>query len=323
MTGKSKTVVFAGGGTVMGFGLIGLGFAGGYILSLQENLPKEIIARSDVSAQVEEIRAIDIADPNEAAPTYSVRPVADVAADGKLPTIVEVSHQDAVLAFRSSVPLACSVVYGKTPDFGMIATDLDMDGGGHTEHGPVLTGLEPETDYYYRVQGTAADGTIYAGETEHFRTTALPIVGASDSAPQNLARLGQETRIVAVSSNYAGAANDQNWGVNQAFDGNDRTAWSSNGDGDDAYLTMDFGGPVVVSSVDVWTRTMADGTAQIASFTLTGDDGIVHGPFHLPDASQAYTFEIALETTQIRFDVESSSGGNTGLLEFAVLGSRL
>ena len=119
---------------------------------------------------------------------------------------------------------------------------------------------------------------------------------------------------------YIIAGTIQTWGVNQAFDGNVRSAWSSDGDGDDVYVTVDLGSVATVTAVEVWTRTMSDGTAQILSFTLTGDDGVLLGPFELPDAAQAYRFEVAMETKTLRLDAATSTGGNTGLIEFAVLG---
>jgi hypothetical protein len=134
--------------------------------------------------------------------------------------------------------------------------------------------------------------------------------------------LGQGAAIKAVSSNYGGVANDQRWGVNQAFDSDTRSEWSSNGDGDEAFFEVDLGGLSHVTAVELWSRTMSDGSAQVYSFTLTGDDGIVLGPYLVPDVHQAHMFELDLETTSLRFDVGDSSGGNTGLVEFRVLGER-
>jgi len=68
--------------------------------------------------------------------------------------------------------------------------------------------------------------------------------------------------------------------------------------------------------VEVWTRTMSDGTAQIFAFTLTTDTGEVLGPFTLQDAEKAYRFEVAATARSLRLDVVESSGGNTGLVEF-------
>jgi hypothetical protein len=128
-------------------------------------------------------------------------------------------------------------------------------------------------------------------------------------------------RVVAVSSNFGGAANDGTWGANSAIDGNRGTAWSSNGDGNDAFIEVELAEPAQVYAVEVWTRSMSDGTAQILAFTLTTDTGNVLGPFELADATEPYRFDIDVVTQSLRLDVVDSSGGNTGLVEFAVYGT--
>ncbi|MEQ8248941.1 MAG: fibronectin type III domain-containing protein [Alphaproteobacteria bacterium] len=104
---------------------------------------------------------------------FGVRSIAEVT-DGELPAATEVTHRDAVLRFRSSIPLACSVVYGETTAFGHIAVDQDMDGGAHQNHHPLMANLRPNTTYHFRVQGVAADGRVFVGETQTFRTLAAP-----------------------------------------------------------------------------------------------------------------------------------------------------
>jgi hypothetical protein len=247
--------------------------------------------------------------------TSEIQSLEDVTA-GEPPQIVDITDADAVLIFESSIPLACSVVYGTTPDYGQIAVDQDMNGGAHTDHHPLLLGLEPDTEYHYRVQGTAADGTLYVGEDGTFRT--LP---AQETTEVNVASLQAGARVVAASSNFGGAANDGTWGANSAIDGNRGTAWSSNGDGNDAFIEIELAEPAQVYAVEVWTRSMSDGTAQVLAFTLTTDRGDVLGPFELADAAEPYRFDIDVVTHSLRLDVVDSSGGNTGLVEFAVYGT--
>lgn len=244
-----------------------------------------------------------------------IRPLEEVYTNSA-PQITDVTASDAILRFDSSRPLACSVIYGETTGYGMIAIDQDMDGGAHTDHHPILTGLEPDTDYHYRLQGTAADGTIYVSEDMTFSTPAQEV-----DAEVNLASLQAGASIITVSSNFGDAANEETWGANSAIDGNRATAWSSNGDGNDAFIEIRLAEPARLHAVEVWTRTMSNNTAQIFSFTLTIDTGEVLGPFTLDDAEQSYRFEVDVVANSLRLDVMESNGGNTGLIEIAVYGT--
>lgn len=247
-------------------------------------------------------------------PAVEFRPLDEVSPSGP-PQIVDITDTDAILVFESGIPLACAVVYGTTTDYGQISVDQDMGGGAHTDHRPLLHSLEPDTEYHYRVQGTAADGTFYIGEDATFRTSPATKDGAL-----NLASLEAGARVIAVSSNFGGAANDEAWGADSAIDGNRATAWSSAGDGDDAFIEVALAGQADLDAVEVWTRAMSDGSAQILAFTLTTDSGEVLGPFELTSASEPERFEISTTTGSLRLDVVESSGGNTGLVEFAAYG---
>lgn len=244
----------------------------------------------------------------------SVRSIDEVA-DGPMPQIVVAGPTEAVLEFQSSIPLACSVVFGETPDFGFIATDSDMAGGAHTDHHPVLAGLKADTEYFYRVQGAGADGTLFVGEVQTFRTPP-----ESENVAINLASLAAGARVGAVSSNFGGAQDNEPWGAEGAVDQTRTTAWSSWGDGDDAFIEIILAEEAFVHEVSLWTRTMTDGTAQILSFTVTTDQGTVFGPFTLPDGDSPYWFPIDDVASSLRIDVVESTGGNVGLIEFGAFG---
>lgn len=231
--------------------------------------------------------------------------------EGEPPRIVDISANDARLTFTSSIPLACFVVYGPSPAFGSVATDPNMNGGAIIEHNPILRNLTANTQYYYRVQGTDAQGKLYWQPVNTFTTNA------ADSTSENLLSLNNGAIISAVSSNFGGAANNQSWGANSAIDDSRSTAWSSAGDGDNAFIEVTLAQPEHIDHIAVWSRSMSDGSAKIFSFTISIDNSEVLGPFTLPDTQQAYLFPIDRVTDSLRLDVVSSSGGNTGLIEFS------
>lgn len=223
------------------------------------------------------------------------------------PTVaVDPSGTSATVTVRTEVELACAVVYGRNGDVGEgIATDSDMGGGAHTDHAAVLTGLRPDTEYTYRLQGSGADGRPYRSEPLTFRT---PAAGAPAAAGGNVA-LGAE--VVEVSSEFS-----DGFAGELAVDGNAGTAWSSAGDGDDAFLTLDLGAVTEVSGIGFRSRAMDDGTSIVESFTVTVDGGAVLGPF---DAGQGpAVHEVELRGRQLRFDADTTTGGNTGAAEIEV-----
>ncbi|MCP4380164.1 MAG: hypothetical protein GY798_01855, partial [Hyphomicrobiales bacterium] len=84
------------------------------------------------------------------------------------------------------------------------------------------------------------------------------------------------------------------------------------------FIEIELAQPTHVGEISVWTRSMSDGTAQILHFTVTTDQGTVHGPFELPDSGKPYRFMIDEEASSVRLDVVKSTGGNVGLVEFSV-----
>ncbi len=229
--------------------------------------------------------------------------------------VLDVTSSSARLNFVGTVPLACTVVYGTTEAFGSAAVDTTMNGGALVEHNPVLRGLQPDTQYTYRLQGSGEDGTFYVSAIGTFRT---PPASAEPSA--NLLAPGNGAQVVTVSSSYGGGADDSAWGILKAFDDDPNTEWSSDGDGDAASFAVRLGARSHITQVTLRSRQMSDGTARILSFTVTADDGATYGPFATPDAAQTYTFDVDFTATLLRFNVVTSSGGNTGLRDFAVFG---
>jgi hypothetical protein len=245
--------------------------------------------------------------------SVSIRPLEDVTESAV--QILDITSSSARLNFIGKIPLACTVVYGTKTDFGSAAVDTNMNGGAIVEHNPLLLKLEPDTEYFYRVQGSGEDGTLYVSEISTFRT--LP---QSTAAVENLLSPENGGQIVGVSSNFGGQPNDGSWGLLNAFDGNDNTAWASNGDGDNAWFEVQLAQRSHVTRIEFWSRVMSDKTSEIFEFTVTTDTGEVYGPFKVDDAEQAYSFDVDFVATSLRFEVVSSSGGNTGAREVAVYG---
>jgi hypothetical protein len=74
---------------------------------------------------------------------------------------------------------------------------------------------------------------------------------------------------------------------------------------------------MIISGVGFRTREMSDGTSITTSFTVTAD-GTTYGPFA---AGPGLAVGLADFRGQvIRFDVETSTGGNTGAVEVEVYG---
>ena len=137
------------------------------------------------------------------------------------PEVVEIRPRSAVVLAITDVDVVCGVSYGPTTDYGMIATDQDMVGGGHRDHHPLLTGLEPDTEYHFTVGGVGPDGTVYRGRDFTFRTP--PADAASEASGQNLALTSSGAAIGGVISNFGGGPVDGAWGANNAIDGDPGT----------------------------------------------------------------------------------------------------
>jgi len=246
--------------------------------------------------------------------TVTLKPI-DQLLNSELVVTTFANDGSASLPIETSIPVACSVVYGQTPEFGSLSVDLDMNGGTHTLHNPLLTNLEPETSYYFRVQGIDDAGVIYLSEVMTFTTPPR-----NTSAVTNLASPELGAEVIGYSSAFGGADVDENWGADSAFDGSSNTAWSSDGDGDNAWIEVRLAQRSHIERIAFWSREMSDGTAQVFEFNVTNEAGETYGPFTLQDASQLYEFEVDFEAITLRFDVVNSSGGNTGAIEIGVYG---
>ncbi|MDA1349648.1 MAG: discoidin domain-containing protein [Chloroflexi bacterium] len=262
------------------------------------------------------------------------RPLADILVSG--PTFPDPGPESVTLLLETSIPVACAAVYGKTTAYGGLATDIDMAGGGHSDHHPLLTGLEPDTEYHVMLQGVGSDGTLYQSGDYTFRTSAAvaksvgsdPVSArpaatppAASARPQgdNLALSENGARVSAVSSNYGGGDNDSTYGAGMAIDGSPDTEWSSDGDGDGAWIELRLAGETRVKTIGLRTRTMGS-SAQLFAFKVIADGGKSYGPFEVPDASGVHYYATDFTASRLRFEAVTTSGGNTGAVEIEVYG---
>jgi len=181
------------------------------------------------------------------------------------------------------------------------------------EHEVPLEDLAPNTAYFVTGFVTDPADNTFTSPVIEFTTEA----GAAVDDLVNVAALSRGSTVSAVSSNFGGGANDSTWGANNAFDDQMATEWSSNGDGDDAYIEVDLGTSTSFAVVGFRSRKMVDGTSIIEKFQLVLDDTTTLGPFDSPDPDVRYVFELDGVTSArtIRLEALETSGGNAGIKE--------
>ena len=99
------------------------------------------------------------------------------------------------------------------------------------------------------------------------------------------------------------------------LDGDLSTEWSSAGDGDDAYITIDLGQTREVAAFEFITRSMADGSATTLAYSVVVDGGDRYGPFEAGTPAVPALQSLPLEGRILRFEMEATTGGNTGAME--------
>ena len=166
--------------------------------------------------------------------------------------------------------------------------------------------------YFFQVQGSTADGTLYQSELDTFTVPEVDAGAATDTTAatdlgQNLAL---SASITDVSSEFSDA-----WVAANAIDDDVSTEWSTSGDGDDAFITIDLGSPRDIGGVEFITRSMADGTAITTTYWVTVDDGNQLGPFAAGTPSETNLLPIEAVGQVLRFEAQDTTGGNTGAVE--------
>lgn len=206
----------------------------------------------------------------------------------------------------TSPPTVCAIAYGKTAALGSIADDPNMGGTAISQHTIVLSGLTPGTTYRYKLTATDAQALV-------FQTPEL----ASFTTPRPVATHERDVaigaKVVGVSSQWSSAYKAEN-----AVDGNLSSQWASNNNGNHAWITIDLGRAYNVNGVAFITRQMTDGSAITKTFAVVVDGHRRYGPFAAGNGLDPRIARVSFTGRLIRFEVVTSTGGNTGATEVEV-----
>ncbi len=229
------------------------------------------------------------------------------------PSIEEVTGTSAVIALKTGAPAFCQVNYGTSLQYGQMLR-MSMS-GPMTDHRILLPGLQPETVYHFRLTAVDAAARIFQSADVTFKTLQA---ASGKPAGKNVASLSAGAKVVGVSSNYGGEGNGGTYGANHVIDEEPSTEWSSNGDGDKAWIEIELAREYQLTAIGFWTRTMGS-SAQIQQFEVVADGKTQLGPFTLPDASGIHYFPVDVTAKRLRFNVLKSSGGNTGAVKIEAI----
>lgn len=224
-----------------------------------------------------------------------------------------------VFSVRTTEPMICAIVWGETDEFGHFNNSLSMNGTGIIDHDVVLPGAEQGKEYVFRVQGSTADGKQYRSEIGTFTIPVTePAAGAADAGTGDEMvvhgdNLALDATVVEASSIFG-----PGWEAENALDDDTTTEWASRGDGDGGFITIDLGSVSDVAGVEFLTRSMLDGSATTEMYTITVDDGETFGPFPAGNPANPNFTAVEFSGQQVRFDVDSSTGGNVGAIEVRV-----
>jgi hypothetical protein len=245
-----------------------------------------------------------------------VRPFSDVQVGDFVFEADPTNPERGIFRVETTEPMICAIVWGETEDFGNFNNSLAMNGTGIVEHDVFLPGAQAERTYYFQVQGSTADGTLYRSETATFTIPEGEAAAVTAEAAEQRENLALGATVVDVSSEFSEA-----FAAVNAIDDSGTTEWSSAGDGDDAFIAIDVGEERDIAGVEFITRSMLDGTAITETFTVTLDGGDPLGPFPAGTPAEPNFAPVDVTGRVVRFDVETSTGGNVGAVEVRVLAS--
>ena len=272
---------------------------------------KRTIALVMVAAAVQLAAARGGDDDGGGSTATEVRAFSEVQADEFVFEADPTNVERGIFRVTTTEPMICAIVWGETEDFGNFNNSLAMNGTGIIDHDVFLPGAEPGRTYYFQVQGSTADGTLYRSETATF---TIPVVEAS--SPTGTVDRGENLALGATVLEVSSEFSD-GYAAANAIDDSGTTEWSSAGDGDDAFITLDLGDERDIAGVEFITRSMLDGTAITETFSVTVDEE-TFGPFPAGTAVDPNYAAVDATGRIVRFDVDASTGGNVGAVEVRV-----
>jgi hypothetical protein len=237
--------------------------------------------------------------------TASIRPFSAIEV-GKPRFEVAANGRSAIVQVETNPPTVCAIAYGKTASLGSIANDPDMDGTAISDHVVVLSGLAPGTTYRFRLTATDAQGLVF--QTQQLGTFTTPRQAAIHERD-----VAMGAKVLAVSSQWSYAYRAAN-----AVDGSLSTEWASDGDGNRAWVSIDLGRKYKITGVAFITRQMADGSAITDTFAVVVDGRSRYGPFPAGNLLDPRVAPVSFTGRRLRFEVVTSTGGNTGAAEIEV-----
>ena len=118
---------------------------------------------------------------------FSFAPQSAAPVNSVIPRVGHVTNSTAYIHWTSELPGSGVVSYGKTEQLGTTVPDS----GTNLNHRAVLTGLEPNTRYFYQVsvqtQQGASDSAVYAFNTAVNPDTSFTFLSMGDNRGPNLA----------------------------------------------------------------------------------------------------------------------------------------
>jgi hypothetical protein len=220
----------------------------------------------------------------------------------------------AIFRVTTTEPSICSITWGPTEALGNQNNSLSMNGTGIVQHDVILPGIEPGGTYFFTVQGATADGRLFKSDLATFTLPESDQPVGTDDPVDLRTNLALTATVVEASSEF-----NASFGADRAIDGDLTTEWSTRGDGDAGFLILDLGQEVEIGGFEFITRSMADGSAITTEFTVTVDGSEVLGPFPAGTPADARSQPVTTTGRLLQFDIETSTGGNTGAVEIRVL----